>query len=172
MGMSDRILMLREGRVAGEFAAARPRRRFCWRRRWGRSRHDDEERAARALPRHRPGPDLGAFTLLSPAFLSPRNLSMLVIELSTTALLALGMLLVILPGHIDLSVGSGVGLIGGVASVLVFHHGWPAPAAMLLGFLLAVAVWTAMGAIIVKQRMRPSSSRSAGCSSSRGSSGS
>ena len=95
----------------------------------------------------------GAFAAMSPQFLSPRNLSMLMIELSTTALLALGMLLVILPGHIDLSVGSGVGLIGGVASVLVFHHGWPAPAAMALGFLLAVAVWTAMGAVIVKQKM-------------------
>jgi D-xylose transport system permease protein len=95
----------------------------------------------------------GAFALVSPEFLSPRNLSMLVIELSTTALLALGMLLVILPGHIDLSVGSGVGLIGGIASVLVFHHGWPAPLAMLLGFVVAVAVWTAMGAVVVKQKM-------------------
>ena len=36
------------------------------------------------------------------------------------ATLAMGMLLVILPGHIDLSAGSGVGLIGGIAAVLPF----------------------------------------------------
>lgn len=93
------------------------------------------------------------FASLSPHFLTPRNLSMLMIELSTTALLALGMFLVILPGHIDLSAGSGVGLIGGVASVLIIRQGWPAPAALLFAFLAAMAVWTAMGAVIVKQKM-------------------
>ena len=61
----------------------------------------------------------GFFAYASPQFLSPRNLSLLLIELSVTATLALGMLLVILPGHIDLSAGSGVGLIGGIAAVLV-----------------------------------------------------
>lgn len=95
----------------------------------------------------------GVFAFLSPAFLSPRNLSMLMIEVSTTALLSLGMLLIILPGHIDLSVGSGVGLIGGIASVLVFVHGWAAPLAMLAALLAALAIWTAMGTIVVKQQM-------------------
>ena len=46
-----------------------------------------------------------AFALWEPQFISPRNLSMLMIELSVTATLAIGMLLVILPGHIDLSAG-------------------------------------------------------------------
>lgn len=96
---------------------------------------------------------VGFFALSSPEFLSARNLSMLVIELSVTATLALGMFLIILPGQIDLSVGSGVGLIGGIASVLVFRHHWPAPAALGLAFLAAVALWTAMGALVVKQRM-------------------
>src|SRR6266851_6507719 len=81
------------------------------------------------------------FAITSQQFLSARNLSLLTTEVSITAILALGMLLVILPGHIDLSVGSGVGLIGGAASVLVFHHGWPAPLAMLIGFGLAGAIW-------------------------------
>src|SRR5688572_20810998 len=61
----------------------------------------------------------GFFAFTSPQFLSSRNLSLLLIELAVTATLALGMFLVILPGHIDLSAGSGVGLIGGVAAVLV-----------------------------------------------------
>lgn len=95
----------------------------------------------------------GAFAALSPHFLTPRNLSMLMIELSTTALLALGMFLIILTGHIDLSVGSGAGLVGGVASVLIIHHGWPAPAALLFAFLAAMALWTMMGSVVVKQKM-------------------
>jgi len=93
------------------------------------------------------------FALRAPSFLGPRNLTMLVIELSITAVLALGMLLIIVPAQIDLSVGSGVGLLGGVASVLVFRFGWSAPAAMVLVVALGVAIWVAMGALIVKQRV-------------------
>ena len=78
------------------------------------------------------------FAVKEPAFLGARNLSMLVTELSITATLAMGMLLILLPGHIDLSAGSGVGLLGGIASVLVFHYHLPAPAALGLGFLCGV----------------------------------
>ena len=56
------------------------------------------------------------FSIKNSLFLGPRNLSMLAIEVSITATLALGMLLVLIPGKIDLSVGSGVGLIGGGGS--------------------------------------------------------
>lgn len=95
----------------------------------------------------------GCFAFQSPEFLSARNLSMLAIELSVTATLALGMFLIILAGHIDLSVGSGVGLIGGIASVLVFHQQWPAPAALAAAFAAAVAIWLVMGSLVVLQRM-------------------
>ncbi len=90
------------------------------------------------------------FTIASPEFLSPRNLSMLMIELAVTAVLALGMLLVIVSGQIDLSAGSGVGLIGGVAAVLVFQAGWSAPAALALATVLALLIWTGMGLLIVR----------------------
>ena len=95
----------------------------------------------------------GFFAFVTPNFVSARNLSNLAVELSITAVLALGMLLIILTGHIDLSVGSGVGLLGGVAAVLVFQHGWSAPAAMLLALIIGILVWMAMGAIIVSQRI-------------------
>ncbi|MEO6010996.1 MAG: ATPase [Vicinamibacteraceae bacterium] len=93
------------------------------------------------------------FAFSQPVFLSARNLSLLSIELSVTAILALGMLLVLLPGHIDLSAGSGVGLAGGLAAVLVFDHDWPAPLALLTAALLAVGVWAAMGAVIIRQKI-------------------
>jgi D-xylose transport system permease protein len=93
------------------------------------------------------------FAIKSPEFLSARNLSMLAIEVSITAVLALGMFLVILPGHIDLSAGSGVGLIGGLAAVLIFEYGWPAPVALLTGLVAAGLIWLGMGTIIVKERV-------------------
>ena len=93
------------------------------------------------------------FAIAAPQYLSPRNLSSLTVELAITATLALGMLLVILPGHIDLSVGSGVGLVGGIAAVLVFNHGWPAGLAFLPGIAVALLVWFAQGTLIVRQRI-------------------
>jgi len=93
------------------------------------------------------------FGFASPFFLSPRNLSNLAVELSITAILSLGMLLIIVCGQIDLSIGSGAGLFGGVAAVLVFQHGWPAGAAMGASLVIAVVVWLAMGKLIVSQRI-------------------
>jgi D-xylose transport system permease protein len=97
----------------------------------------------------------GFFALQVPggSFLSARNLSLLMIDFSITATLAVGMLLVLLPGHIDLSAGSGVGLIGGIAAVLVTNQHWPAPVALLAALLAALLLWRAMGALIVRQRI-------------------
>src|SRR5512135_2346166 len=88
------------------------------------------------------------FAWQEPVFLSSRNLSLLSVELAVTAILALGMLVVLLPGQIDLSAGSGVGLAGAVAAVLVFWHDVPAPVALLVAAAGAVVVWSAMGALI------------------------
>ena len=95
----------------------------------------------------------GFFAVAAPAFMSARNLSNLTVELSITAILSLGMLLVILPGYIDLSIGSGVGLLGGVSAVLLFQHDWPAPLAMLVAIVAGIAIWFGMGALIVTQRI-------------------
>jgi D-xylose transport system permease protein len=91
------------------------------------------------------------FAATAPQFLSARNLSLLTTEFAITAVLALGMLLVILPGHIDLSAGSGVGLLGGVAAVLIMRLGLPAPLAILASFALGLCIWRAMGTVIVTQ---------------------
>src|SRR6266699_912377 len=93
------------------------------------------------------------FAIASPQCLSARNLSLLTTELSITATLAMGMLLVILPGNIDLSAGSGVGLLGGIASILVFEHKWPAPLAMGVASAIGVLIWSCMGNLIVRQKI-------------------
>ncbi|PAF38559.1 sugar ABC transporter permease [Terribacillus saccharophilus] len=57
-------------------------------------------------------------------FLSSRNISNLFTQMSVIAVLAIGMTLIIVAGHIDLSVGSLVGLLGGIAAILQVWHGW------------------------------------------------
>jgi D-xylose transport system permease protein len=93
------------------------------------------------------------FAWQEPVFLSARNLSLLSIELAVTATLALGMLLVLLPGQIDLSAGSGVGLAGAVAAVLITWHGVPAPVALLIATLGAMVIWALMGALVIVERV-------------------
>lgn len=62
------------------------------------------------------------FSLLSDAFLTPTNLILMTKHVAYNAILSLGMLLVIVTGGIDLSVGSTVGLSGVIAGVLL--QGW------------------------------------------------
>jgi D-xylose transport system permease protein len=50
-------------------------------------------------------------------FFTPRNLSNLFVQTVTTAILAIGMVLVIVAGHIDLSVGSVLGFTGAVCAM-------------------------------------------------------
>ena len=65
------------------------------------------------------------FTYLTGSlFLSPRNLSNLFLQSSTIAILSIGMTLVLVAGHLDLSVGSVAGFIGAFAAVLQVNHNW------------------------------------------------
>lgn len=95
----------------------------------------------------------GFFAVVEPKFLDSRNLSLLMTELSITATLAMGMLLVILPGHIDLSVGSGLALLSGIATVLTTKAGLPAPLSLAIGLAAGLVIWWGKGVLIVKERI-------------------
>jgi putative multiple sugar transport system permease protein len=58
--------------------------------------------------------------------LKPLNLTNLILQNSYIVIMALGMMLIIVAGHIDLSVGSVCGFIGAVAAVLIvqYHIHW------------------------------------------------
>ncbi|MDI5942309.1 putative multiple sugar transport system permease protein [Micromonospora haikouensis] len=74
--------------------------------------------------------------------LSPGNITNIVLQYSYILVLAIGMVIVIIGGHIDLSVGSVVALTGAVSAVLVIQQGYP----WWLGVLAALAVGLAVGA--------------------------
>jgi D-xylose transport system permease protein len=71
-------------------------------------------------------------------FLHPNNFSNLLQQMAVTGVLAVGMLMVIVAGQIDLSVGSVVGLAGGVAAMMQDPGGLAGAlgAAILLGILI------------------------------------
>lgn len=76
-------------------------------------------------------------------FLSAQNITNLFLQNSYVIIMALGMLLVIVAGHIDLSVGSVVGFVGAFAAVLTVNLDWPVwavvPACLGLGLLIGAA---------------------------------
>lgn len=75
-------------------------------------------------------------------FLTPRNMSNLMRQMAITGIVACGMSLVIIAGEIDLSVGSLLGLLGGIAAVLDVTHQLPLPVNLLvvlgLGLLIGL----------------------------------
>ncbi|MBS0446650.1 MAG: sugar ABC transporter permease [Proteobacteria bacterium] len=72
--------------------------------------------------------------------MQPLNLTNLVLQNSYIVIMALGMLLVIVAGHIDLSVGSVVGFIGAMAAVLMVQFE--------LNFVVATVLCLVAGAVI------------------------
>lgn len=82
------------------------------------------------------------FTIMTDGLLlSPINLTNIILQYSYVLILALGMIMVIVAGHIDLSVGSLVALTGAVSAVLVIKTGAP----WWVGILAAVAVGALCG---------------------------
>ncbi len=74
------------------------------------------------------------------ALLEPQNISNIIVQNSYVLILAIGMILVIISGHIDLSAGSVVAMTGAVSAVLMvnWHLPWP----------VAVLITLAVGAVI------------------------
>ncbi len=72
----------------------------------------------------------------------PLNLTNLVLQNSYIVIMALGMLLVIVAGHIDLSVGSVSGFIGALSAVLIVTYGMDP----ILGGIICIVAGGAIGA--------------------------
>jgi putative multiple sugar transport system permease protein len=75
----------------------------------------------------------------------PLNLTNLILQNSYIIVMALGMLLVIVAGHIDLSVGSVSGFIGAVAAVLMVEYEMHFVPATLICLVLGGAIGAAQG---------------------------
>lgn len=76
-------------------------------------------------------------------------------QVSVYGILACGMTLVIITAGIDLSVGSVLGLIAVLFSMMTIHQGWPAIVAVPLCMLIGAACGMVTGGIIARYGLQP-----------------
>lgn len=78
--------------------------------------------------------------LTAGALLQPENVSNIVVQNSYILLLAIGMVMVIIAGHIDLSVGSVAAFVGAMSGVMIQHWQFPWWLALLASLLVGALV--------------------------------
>lgn len=93
------------------------------------------------------------FDYLNPNFLSPRNLTNLTVQIADIGIVSVGIVLVLLLGEIDLSVGSVYGLGSAVMAVLSVKQGWPTAPAIGAGILTGTAIGTFHGFFFTRFRI-------------------
>ncbi|AGL18445.1 multiple monosaccharide ABC transporter permease [Actinoplanes sp. N902-109] len=90
------------------------------------------------------------FTILTGGdMLAPQNISNIIVQNSYILILAIGMILIIIAGHIDLSVGSVVAATGAFAAVMMVNWDVPWPLALIVTLIFGAVIgawqgyWTA-----------------------------
>ena len=92
----------------------------------------------------------GVFALRNDAFLSSRNLVNLTQQSVPTGIIALGIVLVLLLGEIDLSVGSISGLSAAILAVGFVGHGWALPLAIIAALLAGAVIGGVYGVLYTR----------------------
>ena len=90
----------------------------------------------------------GLFQLLNDNFLSPRNLSNLLLQIAVLGTLAIGMVLVLVIGEIDLSVGAIAGVSAATLAIAVTQWGVPAAVAILIALVVGAVIGVIHGLVI------------------------
>ncbi len=90
------------------------------------------------------------FEIANHNFLTPLNLTNLLLQIAATGTLSVGVVLVLLLGEIDLSIGSVFGLTSAIMAVLNAKMGWPGPAAVLAALVIGAMIGLAQGWWITK----------------------
>lgn len=85
------------------------------------------------------------FQAMNGAYLSPDNLVNLTLQATTTGILTLGVVLVLMVGQIDLSVGAVSGLAAAVVTVGLVRQGWPLAVAIVVAVLVGALLGAGYG---------------------------
>ncbi|GAA1837001.1 multiple monosaccharide ABC transporter permease [Microlunatus capsulatus] len=75
--------------------------------------------------------------------LTPRNVTSIINQNAYVLILAIGMVMIIIAGHIDLSVGSVVAFVGAMSGIFIVQWGMPVWAGVLLGLVVGglIGAW-------------------------------
>jgi len=90
------------------------------------------------------------FYIQEPRFLSSVNLSNLVLQMTAVGLVSIGVVLVLLLGEIDLSVGAVSGLCAAIMAVLNVKHGWSPYLAIGASVLAGTAIGLFQGTVFTR----------------------
>ncbi|MGZ4682126.1 MAG: sugar ABC transporter permease [Acidimicrobiales bacterium] len=93
------------------------------------------------------------FQSLNDRFLSPVNLTNLMLQIAAMGTISVGVVLVLLLGEIDLSVGAVSGFAAAVMAVLNVKHGWSAWTSIAAAIAVGLAIGAFQGAWITKLRV-------------------
>jgi len=93
------------------------------------------------------------FQIQDQHFLTPRNLSNLILQISVSGTIAIGVVLVLLLGEIDLSFGSIAGATAAVLGVLLVNYDFPWWAGVLTMLAVGTAIGTLQGVWIAVMRV-------------------
>ena len=97
-----------------------------------------------------------AFSLATDGiFLSPRNLALLSRQMAVTAIATTGIVLLIVAGQIDLSVGSLAGLCGAVAAIGCANLGLGVPLSIVLALALGAVLGLSQGVVVSRFGVPP-----------------
>jgi D-xylose transport system permease protein len=80
-------------------------------------------------------------------FMTPENLANLSTQMSVTAILAVGMLMVIVSGNIDLSVGSVLGFAGGIAALSMTTYEFGLVPSIIFAIVVGILIGVFQGAL-------------------------
>ncbi len=89
-------------------------------------------------------------TILNPRFLTPDNLVNLLLQIAAVATIAMGAVMVLLLGEIDLSLGSVSGFTAAIMATLNVNAGMPALAAIAVAVLAGAVVGALQGLIFTR----------------------
>lgn len=92
----------------------------------------------------------GVFQVLNDSFLSSRNLVNLTLQSAAVGTIAIGIVLVLLLGEIDLSVGSVSGLAAAILAVGMVNQGWPDLLAIVAGLVAGLVIGLSYGALFTR----------------------
>jgi len=95
-----------------------------------------------------------AMTIASPVFMDVGNLQAILLALSVEATIAVGMMLLLISGGLDLSVGSILGFTGVVTGLALQAH-VPIFLAILIGLIAALSVGLINGLLVAKMNINP-----------------
>ena len=95
------------------------------------------------------------FSILSPNFLTSRNLIIIIRQVSFAAISAIGVLFVMIAGGIDLSIGSQIVMTNIVLAIMLVDWGLPLGLAIPLTLLLGTTLGTINGLLSVVLKIHP-----------------